>query len=102
MNNRAKGKRSVNKTLQYLGKQGYITAQVEKTGRFIKDKDMFGFADIVAISSIDTLFVQVKSNKADINYLKNAINDLPRPPHVKWLVFIWVDYVRHPKIVDLS
>lgn len=64
VNTRAKGNRNRRKIIDLLEKQGYRVAIVERTGRFIKEKDMFGLFDLVAINKYgDIKFVQVATNK---------------------------------------
>lgn len=102
MNTHAKGNRNKNKTKEYLQNQGYIVADVEKSGRFIKEKDAFGFCDLIAICPLDTIFCQVKSNGVKINDARDIASALPKPPGIKWLVFNWKDRVRDPVIINVT
>ena len=64
VNTRAKGNRNRRKTITALEKDGYKVAVVERTGRFIKEKDMFGLFDLLAINEYGQIkFVQVSTNK---------------------------------------
>ena len=46
---RQKGNRNRNKVIEYFRDRGFLVGIVERTGRFIKEKDLFGFGDIIAI-----------------------------------------------------
>jgi len=60
---RVKGNRNRNKVIEYFRDRGFLVGIVERTGRFIKDKDLFGFGDIIAIGDTDKpMLVQVTSN----------------------------------------
>jgi hypothetical protein len=63
MNCRAKGNRNRLRAIKYLESIGFLVGVVERTGRFIKDKDLFGLFDLCCINNKGrVLFVQVKSN----------------------------------------
>jgi len=59
---RAKGYRTVAKGRELLLAQGYIGANLEKTGKFVKDKDLFGLWDYLFIKEKEHLFIQFKTN----------------------------------------
>lgn len=59
---RAKGYRTVSLGKQILATQGYIAANLEKTGKFAKEKDLFGLWDFLFIRGKEHLFVQFKTN----------------------------------------
>ena len=62
---RQKGNRSVAKCVHILVSLGYIVENVEKRGRFVKQKDLFGLYDLIAIhKDYPPCLVQVASNKA--------------------------------------
>lgn len=66
MNTRAKGNRVRRKAIEQLQSDGYEVAIVERTGRFIKEKDAFGIGDLLAINErhdIRPLLIQVTCNK---------------------------------------
>lgn len=60
---RAKGYRTVKKGTKIFLNKGYIGANLEKTGRFIKEKDLFGLWDNLFIRDKTHVFVQFKTNK---------------------------------------
>ena len=61
-NNKIKGWRSRRLCISLLREEGWRVDVVEKTGKFIKVKDMFSLFDIVAIKD-EVMFVQVTTNK---------------------------------------
>lgn len=63
VNTRAKGRRNQNKAIKWLEEKGYRVAIAERTGKFIKEKDAFGLADLIAIKKNLVVFVQVTTNK---------------------------------------
>lgn len=63
VNSRQKGRRSVQRAIDYYTLQGYRLEKVEKTGRFVVEKDLFGLFDLLGIKKNQTIFIQVKTNK---------------------------------------
>lgn len=61
-NKRAKGLRNQKKIIDELENDGWLVAVVERTGRFIKVKDMFGLFDLVAIKKHKVKFIQASTN----------------------------------------
>lgn len=59
---RAKGARSVRHALDYYTSQGWLVDKVEKTGRFIVDKDLYNLFDLVGVKKNHSVFIQVKTN----------------------------------------
>jgi len=66
MNSRAKGWRTKQKFIKYITELGWIADTVEKTGRFVKQKDMFGLFDVVAVKN-SVMFVQITTNSPHIH-----------------------------------
>lgn len=62
MNTYRKGLRIVRKGREELEKQGYLTAKVESVGKYIRNKDLFGLFDVIAIKSSETKLIQFKTN----------------------------------------
>ena len=60
--NKQKGYRTVSKGKKLLVSQGYIYTNLEKSGRFVKEKDLFGLWDALFIRGKVHLFVQFKTN----------------------------------------
>ena len=63
VNPRQKGYRTQCKAIAALEEQGFLVGVVERTGRFIKVKDLFGLYDLIAIKKGECHFVQVTSNR---------------------------------------
>ena len=65
MHTRAKGNRVRRLAITELEALGYLVEVVEKTGRFVKVKDLFGLWDLLAIrkGEFKPLLVQVKCRK---------------------------------------
>jgi len=59
---RIKGYATVRKGRVILESKGYIVANLEKTGKFVKEKDLFGLWDCLAIRQKELLFIQYKTN----------------------------------------
>jgi hypothetical protein len=63
VNTRAKGNRIVRKVKDIFTNNGYLVDVVEKTGKFIKQKDLFGLYDIICISPHKFYLIQVTTNR---------------------------------------
>lgn len=64
MNTRAKGNKARREVIAYYKRNGGDAAICERTGKFIKEKDLFGLFDLVAYDSLgDVWFIQVTCNK---------------------------------------
>lgn len=63
INTRAKGNRNQQKVIKWLEKDGWEVAIVERTSRFLKEKDAFGVADLCCLKKGHVLFVQVTTNR---------------------------------------
>jgi len=63
INSRRKGYRTVAYGKRIFEEKGYIGANLEKSGRFIKDKDLFNLWDYLFIKGKTHVFVQFKTNK---------------------------------------
>lgn len=59
---RRKGNTTQRKAIAYLEGQGWLVDKVEKTGKFCKEKDLFGLFDLICVMFGMVLFVQVKTN----------------------------------------
>ena len=60
---RAKGYRTVAKGKEIFYANGYLYANLEKTGKFVKEKDLFGLWDYLFIKDRLHVFVQFKTNE---------------------------------------
>jgi len=69
VNTRRKGNRTRRETIKILENLGYHVEVLEKTGRFIKIKDVL-FSDLIAIKGKEIKFIQCKTNNPGSNELK--------------------------------
>lgn len=112
MSSKAKGRRTLNKAIDYLVKDGYIVDEVEQGGRFRKFKDLFagycvncwkreeeccddpeifeGF-DLIAVKLPVVKLIQVKTNQPPTqkNYKKFASSFAGS--HLQIEAFTWYD-----------
>ena len=106
---RRKGNATVRKTRAYLEEQGYDTDTTEKTGRFVKQKDLFGLYDLISVKKGSILFVQCKTNRPAT---KKPLQEFTNKHNLYGACFTWYDrkgfliqyYIpgkKQPKRVDL-
>ena len=88
---RIKGNKNVRKCIELLTSEGWLVDKVEKTGRFIKDKDLFNLMDLVAVGDDTTLFVQVKSNRPGVHKRYQEFANKYAGPHLLVRQYVWVD-----------
>lgn len=62
-NPKQKGQRSVKKAIEYYTDQGWLIEKVEKTGKFVFEKDLYTLFDAVGIKPNKVVFLQVKTNR---------------------------------------
>ena len=107
MSNRSKGKYYERKTKLYYEKKGYAVYNLESSktiwtpkGMIFRTSDICG-ADLLCLSKSDIIFIQVKSNKADISKGKKELLAHPFPPFVKKQVILWEVRAKKPLIWEL-
>mgnify|MGYP001585628053 CR=1 FL=1 len=59
---RAKGNRNRLKVRKWFEEKGYLIDVVEKTGRFVKQKDLFGLFDLCGTKGTEWVLIQVSTN----------------------------------------
>jgi hypothetical protein len=95
MKTRSKGNRARLKAIKELEQNGYTVAVVERTGRWIKEKDAFGLFDLLCVRSTNpVLFVQVACNKPHnhMRFRKFKLDyDGPLVSHFMCEQWVWVD-----------
>ena len=108
MNKISKGNYYVKKTKEFLEKEGWVVEKSEinfkiwtPKGIFFKKKDLFG-ADLICINGKDIVFVQVKTNKVDVNKGLAEFKKYPFPAFVKKWVVIWPVRAREPQVKELE
>jgi len=67
VNTYRKGLRVERKVIEYLAREGYIVARVEKLNKFSKTKDLFGLFDIIAINEKDIRLIQVTTQRPHLH-----------------------------------
>lgn len=90
-NSRAKGNRSVRRAIDYYTEKGWRVDKVEKTGKFIIEKDLFGLFDLVGIRKNQVVFIQVKTNKPATQQAYKEFSKCYGGRHLGCEVFTWYD-----------
>ena len=93
MKTRAKGRRAVNKCIKRLEDIGCTVAEVERGGKFIKEKDAFGLFDLLSLHQDGGVcLIQVTSTKPHVHY---HYEDFSRKFHKTGIVmqqWVWINY----------
>ncbi len=63
VNTKAIGWRNMDKCRKRMQFAGYLVDTVEKTGRFCKQKDLFGLFDLFCIKKGSAVLIQITTNK---------------------------------------
>jgi len=90
VNTRAKGKRNLNKSLEYYRKKGWLAESVERASKYIKQKDLFNLFDGICIKPNRTKLFQVKSNKMK-DSLQPFKDFAKKYPQFEVELHIWID-----------
>ena len=91
---RQKGYRTVASGRKILMSNGYIYANLEKTGKFLKEKDLFNLWDCLFIKKKIHLFIQFKTNKKGKKWKTPYIEfgKAHGSTHVKYQIWNKIDY----------
>lgn len=92
VNTRAKGNRNQLKVIKYLEREGFLVDKVEKHGKFVKQKDMFGLFDLVAIRKGNILLVQVTCNRNHPHKKFQEFSNMYANESIYIEQYIWMDY----------
>lgn len=89
VNARAKGSRNEKKYIDELVSQSWLVDRVEKKGKFLKEKDLFGLFDLIALKGNITMLVQVTTNRPHTHkdysdFAKKWYHPLRRIRQVVW------------------
>lgn len=81
-NKRQKGNRNRRKAIDILTNEGWTVGIVERTGRFIFPKDLYGLFDLVAVKGCSVLFLQISTNRPHSHkpfkeFRKKVVNESP-------------------------
>jgi hypothetical protein len=91
MKTRVKGNRNRRACINELEKAGWLVDVVEKTGRFVKVKDLYGLFDLIAIDKNSTALIQVSSNTPHAHKYLSEFK--LKFPHIIVRQYTWVDRV---------
>jgi len=109
INTHTKGNRLKLEAIKDYESNGYIVSNSERTGKFIKQKDIFGLFDFIAMKEYDIRFVQVTSNKPHSHkkYLDFSIKYPPminvhyvQGVHHDRKGWVWYTYNRGEKFIE--
>ena len=89
MNTKAKGQRAVRACLKDLSSDGWISETVEKSGMYLKNRDLFGLWDIISIKGWRTKLIQVKTNRKPV--LLPFMEFQKEHPQFQCEVWVWKD-----------
>jgi hypothetical protein len=92
VNSRNKGSRIRRLCINLLEEQGFSVAVVERTGRFIQQKDAFGVGDLLAINKYrdKPVLIQVTTNKPHTHLLYSEFSK--NYAHIIDLYqYVWID-----------
>jgi hypothetical protein len=98
-----KGLRRKYLILKILNECGYNCRNVEYHGRFRKEKDLFGIADILAFAGSELLWIQVTSNvkhsnKPYIDFVKQHKARVIQIVVLDGRSYLWLDYLENSKL----
>lgn len=92
MNAKAKGSRNERRTMAMFEAMGYSCT---KAGASL------GLFDVIAISSQETVAVQVKSNNWPGSVEMEGLREFRKHPNMRILVHRWRDYQREPDVREV-
>jgi len=86
---RALGNRTVKKLVDLLEGEGWLVSRVERTGRFIKEKDAFGLFDLLCINKDELLLIQSTTTKPHTHKVYVEFSTKYPVPSVKYEQWVW-------------
>lgn len=89
---RRKGARVKRKCKEYFEEEGWIVGDVEKSSRYIKNKDLFNLFDLIAVKGKTIRFIQVKTNKPPTQKEYKEWAQKHCSCHVECVAATWYDY----------
>lgn len=92
INRRHKGWRSRRKCVLKLEKAGWVVDVVEKTGRFRKNKDLFGLYDLCCIKPGVVLFIQVTSTRPHVHKPYHEFANVFGGEQIWIEQWVWINY----------
>lgn len=91
MNRKGKGQRTQRELVLKLESDGWKVAVVERGGKFVKEKDMFGLFDLVAIKGKTSQFIQVTCNRPHTHRDYNEFAEKHAAPNRKIVQYVKYD-----------
>lgn len=94
VNSRKKGHRTVAHGRKRLHALGYVSANLEQSGRtFGRDRDLFGLWDYLFIRGRIHLFIQFKTNLGGVKWMQpyRDFAQLHGSAYVQYEIWIWFD-----------
>lgn len=67
VNTRTKGNKVQREAIKRLELAGYLVSKVELSGKFTKQKDLFGLFDLIGIKKGEAVFVQATTNRPHLH-----------------------------------
>lgn len=104
MNTRQKGNYYQRKTAEFFRKEGYAVYPMEVArsiftpkGVIYQKNDIAG-CDLLAMNGEEILFIQCKTNPADVSSAIKEFHQHPYPPDATRLVILWKPRAKEPTI----
>ena len=90
---RAKGNIIQARCMKHLREQGWIVSKAEVGGKFVKEKDMFGLFDLVAIhKKFGVSFIQVTCNVPHTHKRYDAFAKVYLRKNIHVCQWVWYDF----------
>ena len=97
VNTRAKGNKTVRDGIKLLEASGWQCSKVERGGKFVKEKDLWGLWDVGCIKGDHIKFIQFKTNKPGVIHPYITWAKAHPVPNVSWELWCRRD---NKKIID--
>jgi hypothetical protein len=95
MNTRAKGNRIQLKLIKKLRLEGWLVAKTERTGKFIKEKDLFGIGDLICLKKTEgktkIKIIQSTTNRPHTHKKYKEFAEKFGEEYLKVEQWVWVD-----------
>lgn len=88
---RQKGNRQRRRCITLLEKEGWLVDVVEKTGRFVKVKDLYGLFDLIGLRAISSQIILVQVTSTEPHNHTKLADFKQRFPYVGVCQYVWKD-----------
>jgi len=92
VNSRVKGSRNQRKCIIQFENDGYEVAIVERTGKFLKEKDAFGLFDIACMNKNTTVWVQITTNRNHPHKKFMKFSEEHQQVDTAYEQWVWIDH----------